>query len=73
MVALGAINIIAFAMCVYDKFAAKSGGRRIPEKTLLSVAAIFGRYGMLAGMYLVRHKTKHLKFTVTVPLLAVLH
>jgi len=71
--ALAAINIIAFVLCVYDKAAAKSDARRIPEKTLLSVAAAFGSYGMLAGMYLVRHKTKHLKFTVLVPVMAVFH
>lgn len=67
------INLIAFALCAYDKFAAKIGARRIPEKILLGIAAAFGSAGMLAGMYLFRHKTKHKNFVILVPVFLVIH
>ncbi|MBR5528720.1 MAG: DUF1294 domain-containing protein [Clostridia bacterium] len=73
LLALFAVNLFSFALCVFDKAAAKLGSRRISERTLLSVSALFGSYGMLAGMYIVRHKTKHAKFVITVPLFAVIH
>jgi uncharacterized membrane protein YsdA (DUF1294 family) len=44
---------------------------RIPEKTLLAVAAIGGSIGSLAGMYTFRHKTRHLKFTLGIPAILV--
>ena len=35
----------------------------------MTVAALGGSVGSLLGMYTVRHKTKHPKFTVGIPLL----
>ena len=67
------INLVAFGLCVYDKFAAKLGIRRVPEKVLLGVAASFGSFGMLAGMYLFRHKTKHKRFVILVPVFLAIH
>ena len=52
-----------------DKFKAKKNLWRIPEATLMSVAALGGSVGSLIGMYTVRHKTKHLKFTLGIPLI----
>ena len=45
-----------------------SGGLPGISSVLLS-AVFFGSAGLLAGMYIFRHKTKKLKFTITVPLL----
>ena len=67
------INAVGFVIMLADKIKAKRGAWRIPEATLLTVAAIGGSLGTLLGMYLFRHKTKHHKFTVTVPLLLILH
>ena len=36
--------------------------RRIPEKTLFVTAAIGGSIGAMAGMWLLRHKTRHWYF-----------
>ena len=68
-----AVCIIAFVMCVYDKSAAIKKRRRISERTLFTVSIIGGAAGMLAGMLLVRHKTKHWYFMLFIPLLVVLH
>ena len=61
------INAAAFLLMLIDKWKAKRGRWRIPEKTLLLTAALGGSPGALAGMYLVRHKTKHLRFTIGIP------
>ena len=54
-----------------DKLKAKRGAWRIPEATLLGVAAIGGSIGALAGMYTFRHKTRHIKFTLGIPLILI--
>ncbi len=61
------INAVGFALMLIDKYKAKKNLWRIPEATLLGVAAVGGSIGALAGMYTVRHKTKHLKFTLGIP------
>jgi len=51
-----------------DKIKAVNHFWRVPEATLMAVAFLGGSLGSLAGMYLFRHKTKHKKFTVGIPL-----
>lgn len=63
------INALGFLLMLWDKHFAKKNKRRIPEATLMSVAALGGSLGCLAGMYLVRHKTLHLKFTLGIPVM----
>ena len=55
-----------------DKRKARKKLWRIPEATLLLVAVFGGSIGSLLGMYMFRHKTKHLKFTVGIPVILVL-
>lgn len=66
-------NVVVFAVYAIDKYKAKRNKWRIPEKTLILLAFLGGAYGALAGMYMIRHKTKHLKFQILVPLAAVLN
>ena len=65
------INAVGFVLMLVDKFKAKKKLWRIPEATLMTVAAIGGSIGSLLGMYTFRHKTKHYKFTVGIPLILV--
>ena len=67
------INALSFILMLTDKYKAKKKQWRIPEATLLGVAAIGGSIGSLLGMYLVRHKTKHPKFVLGIPVLFALH
>ena len=67
------INAVSFLLMLVDKHKARKNLWRIPEATLMGAAAIGGSRGALAGMYLVRHKTKLLKFTVGIPVLLFLH
>lgn len=63
------INALGFLLMLVDKYKARNGLWRIPEATLMGVAALGGSAGSLAGMYLVRHKTQHMKFTLGIPLI----
>ena len=65
------INAAGFLLMLADKLKAKRGAWRIPEKTLLGVAAAGGSIGSLVGMYTFRHKTKHIKFTLGIPLILI--
>lgn len=63
------INALGFLLMLIDKHKARKNLWRIPEATLISVAALGGSAGSLMGMYLARHKTKHLKFTLGIPVI----
>ena len=63
------INAAGFALMLVDKWKAKKNRWRVRESTLLMVAALGGSVGSLLGMYLFRHKTRHLKFTLGIPLI----
>lgn len=66
------INALGFALMLIDKYKAKKKLWRIPEATLMGVAALGGSLGSLIGMYTVRHKTRHPKFTIGIPVLLAL-
>ena len=68
-----AINVIAFVVYGVDKKRAIHDERRIPEATLLTLAAAFGSVGALFGMYTFRHKTRKPKFAYGVPVLLAAH
>ena len=63
------VNAVGFVLMLGDKRMAQKNLWRIPEGTLLGVAVIGGSLGCIAGMYAVRHKTKHLKFVIGLPLI----
>ena len=62
------INAAGFLLMLADKLKATRGAWRIPEKALIAIAAAGGSVGTLIGMYLFRHKTRHIKFTLGIPL-----
>ena len=63
------INAVVFLLMLVDKYKARKNLWRIPETTLITSAVLGGSIGALLGMYLVRHKTRHPKFTVGIPLI----
>lgn len=65
-------TILAFCLMGADKWKAAHDRWRIPERTLFLSAILGGSVGSLAGMYLFRHKTKHLRFTLGIPLILLL-
>lgn len=66
------INLIGFIVMLIDKSRAIHKEWRISEKTLLMISVFGGSIGIFAGMHVFRHKTKHLKFTIGVPLIFII-
>lgn len=71
LITLAVLNLVSFCLMAYDKRCAKSGRRRVPEKTLFLAAACFGGLGGVLGMTLCRHKTKHWYFRLFFPVLLI--
>ena len=65
------ISIVSVVVCIYDKKISKKNRveLRIPEATLLGLSALGGSVAMFICMLLTRHKTKHFKFMVGIPVI----
>lgn len=72
IVYLALMNIFSFAAMGWDKRRAVRHRARTPERRLLLYAIIGGSPGAILGMLIFRHKTKHLKFTLGLPVILVL-
>ena len=67
------ISIISVVVCIYDKFASKHLQKhRTREASLLILSALGGSVAMLLTMLIIRHKTKHVKFMLGIPLIIIL-
>ena len=65
-------NAAALLLCAVDKLYARKNAWRIPEPALMLSAVLGGASGLLLGMLLFRHKTRHKKFFLGVPALLLL-
>ena len=63
------VNAVGFLLMTADKIKAKKNLWRIPEATLIGVAVVSGSLGVMIAMNLMRHKTKHPKFSIGVPMI----
>ena len=67
-----AVNVLTFIVYGVDKWKARRGRWRVPEASLLGLAALGGSVGAWLAMQLFRHKTQKKKFRYGVPVLFVL-
>lgn len=65
------ISLISIFVTVSDKIKAKRGKWRIPEAVLMLLSVLGGSFAMYLTMQLIRHKTKHKKFMVGIPIIMV--
>ena len=63
------INAAGCLLMLEDKLRSKKNRWRIPEAALMGAAFFGGSVGVLLGMHLFRHKTRHIKFTLGVPVI----
>lgn len=63
------INIVSACLTVWDKRRAQKNGWRVRERTLLLVAILGGSPAMYGVMKKIRHKTKHKKFMIGLPVI----
>ena len=66
------VNALGFYMMWSDKRKAIKDAWRTPERNFFIVALIGGSIGCWAGMQTFRYKTKHIKFTVGIPMILLL-
>ncbi len=67
------ISLIAVIVTVYDKWASKHRtDRRIRESSLLAFSVLGGSVAMFVTMLIIRHKTKHPKFMIGIPVIMIL-
>ena len=69
---LAVVNLAACAAAIIDKRRARGHKWRIPESTLLLLAALGGSVSMLVTMKCIRHKTRRAKFMVGIPVILAL-
>lgn len=66
------INLYGIYVMYKDKKKAIKNQWRVPEIALFSVAFAFGSVGIMFGMRMFRHKTKHFKFVYGIPVILLL-
>ncbi len=66
---LALISILAAVITIIDKINAKTDNRRIPEDFLLTLGLLGGSLSEYITTKLIRHKTRHNKFMVGLPVL----
>ncbi len=69
---LAVISFIAIVVTIADKSKAKRHKWRVPEASLLGISALGGSVAMFITMLIIRHKTKHAKFMLGIPLIIAL-
>ena len=67
------ISLTAIIVTAADKIKAKRGKWRVPEAVLLTISALGGSFVMYLIMKLIRHKTKHKKFMIGIPIMMLFH
>ena len=66
------MSAVLFLVMGWDKRLSKTRKRRVPEATLFLLALLGGALGGVIGMQSFRHKTRHMKFVICFPLIALL-
>lgn len=76
LIYVAAVSVIGIVLTVYDKAASKrsrNGRGRVPENTLMYLGFLGGALPMYVTMLIIRHKTKHKKFMIGLPVFAAVH
>lgn len=67
-----AVNLCGFFLMGIDKQRARRHAFRVPEAVLFSVALAFGSIGILAGIWVFRHKSAQKRFVFGIPAIILL-
>lgn len=63
------LSIASVIVTIIDKIRAINHQWRVPENTLLILSALGGSAAMYLTMLVIRHKTKHTKFMLGIPII----
>lgn len=67
------LNVVTFCLFWWDKDAARNGGWRVSEASLLQFAFLGGSLGAVAAQRLLRHKTRKEPFRSYLMAILILH
>lgn len=67
-----AVNAVGVCAVLADKWKARRGAWRVPEKTLFGLCVLGGCPGVYCAMRAVRHKTLHKRFMLGIPAIFIL-
>lgn len=63
------ISTLSVIVTIMDKVRAVKRQWRVPENTLLILSALGGSLAMYLTMLVIRHKTRHIKFMLGIPII----
>jgi len=69
IVYFGLISLASMVVTICDKVRSRKGQWRVSENTLLILSALGGSVAMYLTMHIIRHKTRHIKFMVGIPII----
>ena len=72
LIYLAGISLVTAIVTAIDKYKAKKGAFRISEATLFILAFLGGSLGEYLTMKAIRHKTRHKRFMIGLPLIMIL-
>ncbi|MCR4609372.1 MAG: DUF1294 domain-containing protein [Eubacterium sp.] len=67
------MNLFTFILYGVDKKRAINKEWRVSEKSLILASVMGGAFGAFLGMHFFRHKTRHIKFQLIIPLTMIIH
>lgn len=70
---IAAVNLLTLFLMRVDKQKAIKNQFRIPERTFFLLSLLGGAIGTYIGMKIFRHKTKHGRFTIGIPILIIVN
>ena len=69
LIYLAVISLVTCFVTVADKYRARKSKWRVRESTLFTLAVCGGSAAEFVTMLLIRHKTRHMKFMIGLPLI----
>ena len=66
------VNFLSVLVTLRDKTAAKKREFRIPENALMFLSVMGGSVAVYLTMITIRHKTRHVKFMLGIPIIILL-
>ena len=72
LIIITVMSLAAFAAFGLDKYKAKAGKWRIPERTLFLLALLGGGIGAFLGMKVFHHKTRNKQFAAGLPVIMII-
>ncbi|MBS7360132.1 MAG: DUF1294 domain-containing protein [Oscillospiraceae bacterium] len=73
LIYVSVVSLITVILTVYDKWASRHNTKhRVPENVLMLIGILGGAVAEYVTMCLIRHKTKHKRFMIGLPVIIIM-